>query len=109
MTDPTPQSSAPQPESPWFTPAPVQAASRSYALGIAAICLANVALVAVIVPYVSGFVFLVSIAAIIVAIVALARRAPIRGFAIAALIIAPIAWFLSIFSFFAFLLGGGTG
>ena len=109
MTDPTPPPSAPPPESLWSAPAPVRPASHSYALGVVAIGLACVALVVVILPYISGFVFLISVAAIIVAIVALARRAPIRGFAIAALIIAPIAWILSIFAFFAFLLGGGTG
>jgi hypothetical protein len=57
-------------------------------------------------PAVVGLVFVVAIAAIVLAIIALARRAPMRGLPIAGIIVAVVAWGLSILTFFAFILGG---
>jgi hypothetical protein len=65
-------------------------------LPIAAAVLAGVAFLTAVIPGPSGATWAFAIAAIVCAIIALVRKAPLRGLSIASLIVAPVAWLIAI-------------
>lgn len=100
MTDPT---LAPSP-----TPPPA-ATSKPSKLAIVAVVLAGVGALFAIVPASSGIAWLLLIPAIVIGIVALVKKAQPRWAALVAVIVAPIAWLISIIVFLVAAAAGITG
>ncbi|HWM32738.1 MAG TPA: hypothetical protein VNR36_00720 [Pseudolysinimonas sp.] len=93
---PAAEPAAPAPGAPVPPPAPAPAKPAGKALPIAAAVLAGIAFLTSVIPGPSGSTWAFAIAAIVCAIIALVRKAPMRGLSIAAVIVAPVAWLIAI-------------
>jgi hypothetical protein len=68
-------------------------------LPLLSIIFAGVAFLLAVIPPTSGFAWVFAITAIVLAIIALVKKAQPKGLAIAAIIVAPVAWLVSIIVF----------
>ena len=90
----------------WASLPPQVTTPKSVVPGLVSLCLALLALPMTLIAPIAGLVFVVALAAIVLGIIALARRAPMRGLPIAGIIVAVVAWGVSILTFVLFAMSG---
>lgn len=104
-----PQQPTPMPVAPQYSPeVGGSAPKKGGPLAIIAFVLALIAFLLGIIPFIAGIAWLFAIPAIVLAIVALIKRTQPRWAAIVAIILGPVAWFVSIIVFFVSLAAGSS-
>jgi hypothetical protein len=88
---------------------PVAPVGKKSVLPLLAIIFAGVAFLFAVIPPTSGIAWAFAITAIVLAIVALVKKTQQKGLAIAALIVAPLAWFISVIVFIVSVAAGLGG